>query len=78
MKFTYDPEADALYIYLTHNKVSETQNLSDDINVDIDENGQTIGIEVLRFIQNHKQEFFQAFKQIEHTVWKWEESPHEA
>lgn len=47
MKVTYDPEADAMYIYFTEKKKStRTEEVSDDFLVDYSGN-EMIGIEIL-------------------------------
>ncbi len=72
MKITYDSEADALYIKLTDKKVVESEEIADSMVVDFDEENNVVGIELLYFVSKHKQDFFTAFKQIEHAVWKAE------
>lgn len=47
MKVEYDREADALYISLQDKEVSKTIELADGVNVDMDEQGKLIGLEVL-------------------------------
>lgn len=51
MKFEYDKEADAAYIYLegsiTDGQAEKTIELNDDIIVDFDKNGKLLGIEIL-------------------------------
>lgn len=48
-----DPDADAAYYRFTRNKVSETVELDDpgleDYIVDLDENGEVVGLEVLNY-----------------------------
>ena len=73
MKITYDKEADALYIRLTDNKIISTEEIAESINVDLDDENKIVGIEVLYFVQKHKQDFFPVFKQVEQSVWKLEE-----
>ncbi len=73
MKITYDKEVDALYIKLTDKKIIKTEEIEDNINVDIDNENKIVGIEVLYFVQKHKQDFFPVFKQVEQSVWKIEE-----
>ena len=48
MKITYDPKADAVYIYLTE-KISEaeTHEVEEDIALDFDADERLVGIEVL-------------------------------
>ena len=73
MKITYDKEVDALYIKLTDKKIISTEEIDESINVDLDDENKIVGIEVLYFIQKHKQDFFPVFKQVEQSVWKIEE-----
>jgi len=43
----YDPEANAIYIRIKKGEVETSEPLSDDIIVDLDENGEVLGIEIL-------------------------------
>ena len=45
--FEYDGEAKALYYRHTHNPVSRTVTIGDRVAVDVDSDGQAIGIEVM-------------------------------
>lgn len=47
MKIDYDKEADALYIYLKKGKVHRSKPEGGDFVVDVDKDGQVIGVEVL-------------------------------
>ncbi|MDI6793835.1 MAG: DUF2283 domain-containing protein [bacterium] len=47
MKLTYDEEADAMYIYLNQRDVAKTVRVSNRVVVDLDEEGNLRGIEVL-------------------------------
>lgn len=48
MRITYDPVADAVYIYLGDPSAEvTTQEVDEDVNLDLDEHGQVVGIEVL-------------------------------
>ncbi len=51
MKFEYDKEADAAYIYLEDSiakgEAEKTIELNDNIIVDFDKNGKLLGIEIL-------------------------------
>ncbi len=47
MRTTFDPEADAMYIYLTDKPVDKTVSVSSRVAVDLDEDGNLRGIEVL-------------------------------
>ena len=47
MKIEYDKEVDALHIRLQEKHVSRTVEIVDGLNLDLDENGKLIGLEVL-------------------------------
>lgn len=47
MKIEYDREVDALYIRLQEKYVSRTIEIEDGLNLDLDEKGNLIGLEVL-------------------------------
>ena len=48
MKITYDPEVDAMYIYLVEGKHEcRTVQLNDDINLDFGDGETLVGIEIL-------------------------------
>lgn len=47
MKMTYDHTADAMYIKLTDNLVITTKPINDSVLIDLDEEDQLVGIEVL-------------------------------
>jgi uncharacterized protein YuzE len=52
MRVTYDPTADAMYLYLTDRspgspEVARTQEIADGLTLDFDQTGNVIGIEVL-------------------------------
>jgi uncharacterized protein YuzE len=47
MKIEYDKEVDALYIRIQEREVARTQEVSDGVNLDFDDKGQLIGLEVL-------------------------------
>ena len=53
MKIEYDKEVDAVYIYLQQKEVAKTIELSEVVNVDLDEEGKLIGIEVLDATQRY-------------------------
>ena len=55
MKITFDSEADAAYIYLRkiqEGDVKTTISLNENINIDLDENGVILGIEILDASKN--------------------------
>ncbi len=47
MKITYDKIADAMYIYLNKAKVFKTVQITDRLLIDVDNDGNVIGIEIL-------------------------------
>lgn len=47
MKVTFDKVADAIFFSLQEGKVARTVPLSNVLNIDMDENGHVLGIEVL-------------------------------
>ena len=47
MKITFDKKADAMYTYLQTKKIFKTKQVTDDTIVDMDKNGNVIGIELL-------------------------------
>ncbi len=53
MKIEYDREVDAVYIYLQEKEVVKTIELSDVVKVDLDGEGNLIGIEVLDATQRY-------------------------
>lgn len=55
MKITYDKEADAAYIYfkdISQGEVDRTISINESVNIDLDKEGRTIGIEVLDASKN--------------------------
>ena len=55
MKITLDKEADAAYIYfkeITEGEVANTISLNGSVNIDLDKEGRTIGIEILNASKN--------------------------
>lgn len=47
MKFEYDPEADAAYVQVAEGTIADTREIADGVNIDFDENGNVLGIEIL-------------------------------
>ena len=47
MRIEYDREVDALYIRLQEKYVTRTVEIEEGLNLDLDENGKLIGLEVL-------------------------------
>jgi len=55
MKITFDKDADAVYIYfkeISPREIKNTISLNDSVNIDIDEEGKTLGIEILDASKN--------------------------
>ncbi|TGK00221.1 DUF2283 domain-containing protein [Leptospira langatensis] len=46
MKITYYPETDSIYIDLSNRRSFETREINDDLNVDLDEDGRPVGIDI--------------------------------
>jgi uncharacterized protein YuzE len=53
MKIEYDREVDALYIYLQQKEVAKTVELTGGVNIDLDESGKLIGIEIIDATQEY-------------------------
>ena len=47
MKIEYDREVDALYIRIQEKEVSQTKEVAEGINLDIDKDGKIIGLEIM-------------------------------
>jgi len=58
MKVTYDPDADAMYVKLTNEKFSKTKVIDDNTILDLDKNGNVIGIELLFVSKRLPKDFF--------------------
>lgn len=56
MKVTFDRTADACYIKISNRKISKTLQVTDLCNIDIDENGGVLGIELL-FVSEYMNDF---------------------
>ena len=55
MKIEYDKEADAAYIYfkeISAGEVVQTISLNESVNIDLDREGKTLGIEILNASKN--------------------------
>ena len=55
MKITFDREADAVYVYfkeISQGEVNKTISLNESINIDLDNEGKALGIEVLDASKN--------------------------
>lgn len=47
MRIEYDREVDALYIRIQEKEVSRTKEVAEGVNLDIDEEGKIIGLEII-------------------------------
>jgi excisionase family DNA binding protein len=56
MRITFDRTADASYIKLSEKEIDRTSTVSDYCNVDLDEDGKVVGIELL-FISQYMDDF---------------------
>jgi uncharacterized protein YuzE len=56
MKIEYDPEVDALYIRIQEKTVNYTKELEEGINIDIDDEGKIIGLEIIGATERYEQE----------------------
>ncbi|NLX25114.1 MAG: DUF2283 domain-containing protein [Lentisphaerae bacterium] len=53
MKIEYDREVDALYVRLQEKYVHKTLEIEGGLNIDLDENGKLIGVEILDATQRY-------------------------
>jgi uncharacterized protein YuzE len=53
MKIEYDREVDALYIRIQEKYVARTEELEEGINLDIDEDGKIIGLEIIGAVERY-------------------------
>lgn len=68
MKVEIDREADAAYIYfkeIKEGEVASTISLNECINIDLDKEGKTIGIEILEASKNLPSALFQKAVSVE-------------
>ena len=47
MRIEYDNDADALYIRIQDKEVFRTQEVEEGVNVDLDEKGRVVGLEII-------------------------------
>ncbi len=57
MKITYDKEADAAYIYLSDSLFSKNRIVNENTIIDLDKDGNVIGIELLYVSKNFPKNF---------------------
>ena len=55
MKIEYDQEVDALYIRIQEKVISHTKELDEGINLDFDEEGKIIGLEIIGAKERYNQ-----------------------
>lgn len=53
MRIEYDNDVDALYIRIQDKKVFRTQEIEEGVNVDLDERGAVIGLEIIGAIERY-------------------------
>ena len=56
MRIEYDKEVDALYIRIQEKKVARTRELEEGINLDLDEEGKIIGLEIIGATERYRPE----------------------
>lgn len=54
MKLEYDKEVDALYIRIEEAYVARTEEIEEGTNLDFDEHGKLIGIEIINAVERYK------------------------
>jgi uncharacterized protein YuzE len=64
MNATYDPKADAAYLYLSKEKIAKSRVISDSMNFDLDADGKLVGIEFLDAKSQLAGSTLQSFSQI--------------
>lgn len=70
MKITYDAETDAAYIYLSDSAyLPETREIEEDINMDFNEHGQLVGIEILAASERLNLSFLMPFVERLDAEW---------
>lgn len=53
MKIEYDREVDALYIRIQEKYAARTEELEEEMNLDIDEDGKIIGLEIIGAVERY-------------------------
>ncbi len=54
MKIEYDREVDALYIRIQEKHVHHTKELEEGVNLDVDEEGKIIGLEIIGALEKYE------------------------
>ena len=55
MKIEYDKEVDSLYIRIQEKEVSRTKEIEEGINIDMDDQGKIIGLEIIGATERYSQ-----------------------
>jgi uncharacterized protein YuzE len=55
MKIEYDKEVDALYIRIQEKEVSRTKEIEEGVNLDMDDQGKIIGLEIIGATERYSQ-----------------------
>lgn len=58
MKVTYDPDADAMYVKLTDEKFNKVKIIDKHTILNLDKDGNVIGIELLKVSKHMPKDFF--------------------
>jgi len=53
MRIEYDNDVDALYIRIQDKEVFRTQEIEEGVNVDLDEKGAVVGLEIIGAMETH-------------------------
>ncbi len=53
MKIEYDNEAGALYIRIQEKEICRTREIEEEVNLDLDEQGATIGLEIIGALERY-------------------------
>ena len=61
MKIRYDKDADAMYIKIRDGKIDRTKKIDDNTLLDVDKDGNLLGIELL-FVKERNPNFLKEFK----------------
>ena len=66
----FDPEVNAMFIRFKKGKVSKSEPLADNVIVDLDENGEVVGIEILLpKLEEEQRKFVEILRKLRHEKW---------
>ena len=68
VRVEYDPKADAMYIWLRKAKYEISEELAENVMIDLDKNGRIIGIEILDATKNLGKELMEKILNTERLV----------